>query len=178
MRSDKALLPFGKYSSLAQFQYERLQPLFNDIYLSAKSAEKFNFDAKVISDSKDIDTFAPTAGFVSIFQRLKSDRIFVLSVDTPFVSESEIAQLLNADTTNLDAVIARTSTGIHPMCGIYHRSLLNDFELMAKENKHRLGMLIKSSNTHFVDFEDEAIFANLNHPHEYEKALEKQKNTR
>ncbi|RLA70748.1 MAG: molybdenum cofactor guanylyltransferase MobA [Epsilonproteobacteria bacterium] len=174
MGRDKSLLPFGRYPTLAQFQYDRLQSLFSDVYLSAKSADKFDFDAKVIKDpEEDVNIFAPTAGFVSAFQSLDSDKIFVLSVDTPFVGETEISELLAADTPELDAVIARTHSGSHPMCGIYHRSLLRQFESMLKEDKHRLGMLLKSSHTHFVDFKNEGKFANLNHPHEYEAALRK-----
>jgi len=171
MGSDKSLLPFGGYSTLAQFQYERLHGLFSSLYISAKSSEKFDFNAKVIEDPPSLNIFAPTAGFVSTFQTLDSERIFVLSVDTPFVGKAEILKLLAADSPAFDAVIARTPTGSHPMCGIYHRSLLEQFETMLKEDKHRLGMLLRSVNTRFVDFEDEMTFSNLNHPHEYEAAL-------
>ena len=31
--------------------------------------------------------------------------------------------------------------------------------------------LLKSSNTTYVEFDDEKPFLNLNHPHEYEEAL-------
>ncbi len=173
MGSDKSLLPFGGYPTLAQFQFERLQHLFSRVYISAKSAEKFDFTAEVIEDPQNAKVFAPTAGFTGAFQTLDTDRIFVLSVDTPFVGEAEISALLAVDSPQLDAVIARTSTGGHPMCGVYHRSLLSEFESMLKTDNHRLGMLLKNSRTRFVDFEDETKFANLNHPHEYEAALKK-----
>jgi molybdopterin-guanine dinucleotide biosynthesis protein A len=106
-----------------------------------------------------------------MFSELKDERIFVLSVDTPFVGEEEIRTLLENDSEELDAVIARTASGSHPMCGIYHRSLLSSFERMLQEENHRLGQLLKKSKTLFVDFEDETPFANLNHPHEYEEAI-------
>jgi molybdopterin-guanine dinucleotide biosynthesis protein A len=57
------------------------------------------------------------------------------------------------------------------MCGIYHRSLKNKFMDMFKKNNHKLGFLLKSSKTIFVEFEDEKKFLNLNHPHEYQEAL-------
>ena len=170
MGQDKSLLPFGGYDTLTQFQYKRLKLLFTDVYISAKSADKFTFDAPVIEDPEGCDVFAPTAGFVSLFQTLESERVFVLSVDTPFVTETEIAALLDEDRNDLDAVIARTDSGSHPMCGIYHRSLQTAFETMLREENHRLGMLLKKSRTRFVAFEDEEPFTNLNHPHEYEKA--------
>lgn len=57
------------------------------------------------------------------------------------------------------------------MCGIYHRSLAVNFQKMFEEDVHKLGMLLKKSETKWVMFENEATFANLNHPHEYEAAL-------
>ena len=123
MGEDKSLLPFGGFSTLAQFQYERLKPLFQNVYISTKTADKFDFKADFILDPLEVD-YAPTAGFVSAFRTLESERIMVLSVDTPFVDERIFQTLLNFDNPQLDAVIAKTAEGSHPMCGIYHRSLL------------------------------------------------------
>jgi molybdopterin-guanine dinucleotide biosynthesis protein A len=176
MGTDKALLPFGGFKTLAQFQYERMKKIFTKVSISAKSTEKFNFKCNVIKDSQAVETFAPTAGFVALFDALKDERVFILSVDTPFVSKDEIKRLINEDSPYFDATIAVTTRGAHPMCGIYHRSLHSQFTCMLQEGNHRLGKLLKDSKTHYVDFEDEEAFANLNHPHEYEKALHSQVN--
>ena len=170
MGRDKALLPFGGCNSLAEYQYRRLSELFSHVYISAKES-KFDFAADIIEDLPSQNVFAPTAGFEAMFKKLKGERLFVLSVDTPFVSEREIRRLLESDREELDAVIAKTASGTHPMCGIYHRSLLPSFERMLQEENHRLGQLLKKSKTIFVDFGDETPFANLNHPHEYEEAF-------
>jgi len=172
MGQDKSLLPFGSFTSLAEYQYKRLSKLFDNVYISAKE-NKFSFDAKVIEDRPTANLYAPTAGFEAMFKKLDDERVFVLSVDTPFVGEEEIRALLKNDSENIDAVIAETATGRHPMCGIYRRSLLPAFETMLKEGNHRLGQLLKRSNTKFVMFENEEAFANLNHPAEYEEALTK-----
>ena len=176
MGQDKSLLPFGNYPSLAQYQYERLSKLFSDVYISAKNRDKFNFNPQLIQDPLESD-FAPTAGFVAAFEHLKSERIFVLSVDTPFVDESIIQMLLDADTTHYDAVISKTSSGTHPMIGIYHRSLLSQLQRMLNEGDHRLGKLLSSVETHYVQFPHEEPFSNLNHPNEYEEAVSRYNNT-
>lgn len=170
MGEDKSLLPFGGLPTLAQYQYERLRKLFARVAVSTKTADKFDFNADFILDPAAVD-FAPTAGFVSSFKTLADERIMVLSVDTPFIDETVFQSLLEKDEEGLDAVIARTPTGSHPLCGIYHRSLLEEFERMLHEGDHRLGKLLSSSKTRFVMFEDEELFANLNHPHEYQSAL-------
>lgn len=172
MGEDKSLLPFGGYPSLSEFQYNRLISWFTQVAISTKTADKFDFKADFILDPAEVD-YAPTAGFVSAFRTLESERIMVLSVDTPFVDERIFQTLLNFDNPQLDAVIAKTAEGSHPMCGIYHRSLLGEFERMLHDGDHRLGKLLASSKTCFVSFDDEAPFMNLNHPHEYQEAIQR-----
>ncbi len=172
MGQDKALLPFGGFSTLAQFQYERLLRLFSEVWISAKSADKFGFNADFLLDPPESE-FAPTTGFVSAFRRLGTERIMVLSVDTPFVGAAVFRALMDADSPDADAIIARTASGSHPLCGIYHRSLLGELERMLREGDHRLGKLLAASRTRYIDFEDEEALANLNHPHEYAEALER-----
>lgn len=170
MGDDKSLLPFGGGPTLTQYQYDRLGKLFSHVSVSTKSAEKFDFKASFLLDPPDAD-FAPTAGFVSAFRALGDERIMILSVDTPFVDTAVFQSLIDADEEGLDAVIARTATGSHPLCGIYHRSLFEEFERMLREGDHRLGKLLASRQTRYVEFSNEEAFANLNHPHEYKEAL-------
>jgi len=171
MGEDKALLPFGGFNTLTQFQLSRLSKLFKTVYISCKDSNKFDFNANFIEDVKTDSVYAPTAGFVSIFKELKEDCFFALSVDSPFVGEIEIKELILKYKVESDATIAKTEFGMQPMCGIYHRSLESKFLKMLESNNHKLGYLLKSSNTTFVIFDDEKPFLNLNHPQEYEKAL-------
>lgn len=171
MGEDKSLLPFGSFDTLTQFQLSRLNKLFKNIYISCKDKNKFDFEASFIEDIKTDFTYAPTAGFISIFESLECENFFALSVDSPFVSENEIQQLIKSDKPGNDATIARTEGSVQPMCGIYHISLKHKFKMMLKEDNHKLSFLLHSSNTVFVDFENKEPFLNLNHPHEYQEAL-------
>jgi len=171
MGEDKSLLPFSSFDTLTEYQLSRLNKIFKTVYISTKEISKFNFDAAFIEDIKKDNIFAPTAGFVAIFEQIKDDKFFALSVDSPFVSEAEINKILEADSDELDAVIAKTDFGIHPMCGVYHRSLQTAFNDMLKNDNHKLGFLLKNSKTKYIHFKDEKPFLNLNHPHEYQEAL-------
>lgn len=166
----KSLLPFGGYATLTQFQYERLKKFFSRVYISTKNRDKFEFDAPFLLDPSDAE-YAPTAGFVALFRELEDERFAILSVDTPFIDEQVFAALLEADDGALDAVIAKTETGSHPLCGIYHRSLAPEFERMLRERDHRLGKMLSVRRTRYVSFSADRLFANLNHPHEYREAL-------
>jgi len=172
MGEDKALLPFANSSTLTEYQLQKLQKLFKNVYISCKSKNKFDFDASFIEDVKtNEDIFAPTTGFVAIFKELKEERFFAISVDSPFISKEIIEKIIEKDSLHVDATIAKTAFGMQPMCGIYHRSLEKKFLYMLKENNHKLGYLLKTSNTNFIEFEDEKAFLNLNNPQEYQEAL-------
>jgi len=55
MGRDKALLPFGGYQSLAQYQYNKLKTIFKDVYISTKK-NKFDFEANLIYDTYQINS--------------------------------------------------------------------------------------------------------------------------
>lgn len=175
MKEDKALLPFATFSTLTEYQHSRLSKLFKNVYISTKCKDKFNFSANFIIDEREQEPiYAPTLAFISAFKALHVEKIFVISVDSPFITQKEIEKLLNADinaSEKIDATIAKTSEGIQPMCGVYHISLLESFLDMQKNATHKLGSLLKKSKTNYVFFEDEKTFLNLNHPNEYKEAL-------
>jgi molybdopterin-guanine dinucleotide biosynthesis protein A len=170
MKEDKTLLPFASYPTLTEYQYRRLSKLFQTVYISCKDPKKFSFEANYIVDD-DPELYAPTAGFIATFKTIKDDRFFALSVDAPFIDKKTILQIINEDTNVVDATIAKTNEGIQPLCGIYHRSLNDQFCTMQKENTHKLGYLLKNATTHYSFFHDTKPFLNMNHPEDYKKAL-------
>ncbi len=167
MGQDKALLPFANCNTLSEFQYKRLSVLFDKVYISSKE-EKFDFDVTIITDQ--YEESSPLVGIISVFETLKENEVFILSVDAPFVSVEIIGTLLNQG-KECDAVIAESSSGVQPLCGLYRRSLLPLAKRHLEEGNHRLNALLKKANTQFITFKEDEAFTNLNHPHEYENAL-------
>ncbi|WP_457593140.1 molybdenum cofactor guanylyltransferase MobA [Hydrogenimonas sp.] len=171
MGQDKALLPFCGFSTLAEFQYRRLKPHFKKVYLSAKK-EKFPFEAPLILDSPESEVYAPTAGLLQVFEALEEPMVFVLSVDTPFVGVEEIHRLVEAASKErVDAVVARSPGGRHPMCGVYSRSILPYIQKSADEQKYRLTDILDAAKTLYVEFPFDDPFFNINRPEEYLSAL-------
>ena len=169
MGRDKALLPFGGYDTLAEYQYRRLSKIFKEVYISAKE-DKFPFDAPMIYDRAEDGIFAPTVGLLTVMEALKGD-FFALSVDAPFVDEGVILRLYEAyRTDDADAVAAKTPSGIQPMCAIYTRRLKPLLHDAVKQENHRLGYLLKEGKSRIVEFSEEAPFFNMNRPAEYETA--------
>ena len=168
MGKDKALLPFGSYPTLTEFQQTKLNSMFDKVYISAKE-DKFDFDCMVIEDNYTENS--PLVGIISIFETLVAEEAFILSVDAPFVNNETIQRLLEHNQTLLDAVVAQSPNGVQPLCGIYKRSILPLAYAQLEKGNHRLGDLLRLANTLFVGFDEDTPFTNLNHPEEYKKAL-------
>lgn len=176
MGEDKSLLPFGEYSTLSEYQYHRLKQLFDKVYISTKE-QKFGFSSELIFDI--YPQSSPLVGLISIFDTIGEDECFVLSVDAPFVDKGVIDALYDASCdSTLDAIVAESPAGRQPLCGIYRESIIPIAKTFIAENNHKLNALLKASKSHFVLFEDEKPFGNLNHPHEYEEALKNIKGVR
>ncbi len=176
MGEDKALLPFDGFDTLTQFQLNKLSKIFNKVYISCKTKDKFVSlkeykNINFIEDVKSSNIYAPTTGFIAVFEKLKCESFFALSVDTPFVDQNIISKLIDADHSSLDATIAKTDNGLESMCGVYHKSLLPAFKKMLSDNNHKLQFLLKNSKLNRVYFKDQKPFLNLNNPQEYKQAL-------
>jgi len=147
MGKDKASLPFGSYDTLAEYQYQKLKKIFSNVYIGSKT-DKFDFNAPLILDRYSVSS--PMAGLVSAFETLEEAK---------------------AADDCADAVIARCCQKIQPLCGLYRRSCLPCAKLALEGDKHKMEALLGELNTHYVDFEEENTFLNLNQPEEYEAAL-------
>lgn len=168
MGEDKALLPFGDYGSLSEFQYQKLKKSFTSVYISCKE-NKFDFDAPLILDTHD--DASPLVALVSIFTLLDADDIFVLSVDAPLIDESVFETLVHAHHSQYSATIAQSPRGIQPLCAIYNRSILPLAQEALSQNRHKLSTILNATSTQKIVFSDEAIFTNVNTPSQYKALL-------
>jgi len=167
MQTDKALLPFGGFASLAEFQYARLGQLFSKVYLSSKD-NKFDFKANIIKDVNN--SSSPLVALVSIFETLSCEEVFVLSVDAPFVSHEVIERLYEAREPKDDLIVIESKNGLEPLCAIYRRTILPKAQMALNNNQHRLQSLFGQLSVKKVFIEEEKFFMNLNYREEYEVA--------
>lgn len=167
MGRDKALLPFGGYSTLSEYQYHRVSKLFDKVYISAKS-NKFDFEVEVIEDC--YEESSPLVGIVSIFESLDIEEVFVLSVDAPFVDGETIDRLYREARLSRDVIVASSPHGIEPLCAIYRRQVLSKARECIEHNNHKLQALLRSVDTQIVEFDREDVFMNLNYLEDYDRA--------
>lgn len=168
MGEDKSLLPFGDYPTLTEFQQAKLSTLFDKVYISAKE-NKFDFDCRVIKDTYTANS--PLVGLISVFETLKVEEVFILSVDAPFVGKETIQKILAHNESKADVIVAKSPRGVQPLCGLYKKSILPFAYAQLEKDNHRLSDLLRLAHTLFVQFNEDVPFTNLNHPGEYQQAL-------
>ncbi len=177
MGEDKSLLPFGDSKTLTQFQVNRFKPYFNEVFISCKSREKFDFEANFIEDFQHYKDSAPFIGLISVLSQIKQEEVFILSVDTPFFEKSDFLLLFETmQKKRADAVVAKTQKGMQPLCAIYKKSCIPILEKLITDKKFKFKNLFDKINIAVVDFENESSFSNLNYKEEYKKALKRVKN--
>ena len=170
MGEDKALLPFANYPTLTEFQHHKLSTLFDKVYVSAKE-NKFGFECMVIQDNDRENS--PLVGLISVFEMLKVEEVFILSVDAPFVNKETIEKILAHNESGFDVVVAQSPSGVQPLCGLYKRSILPLAYMQLEKGNHKLGDLLHLAHTLFVAFDEDSLFTNLNRPEEYQQALKR-----
>ena len=171
MGSDKALLPFGDFPTLTQYQLARWRGCFSFLHVNCKYKEKFDFEASFIEDIPTYPKSSPLIALMSILKYFNAP-VAVLSVDTPFVTAEIFETLYQNFSPNTQAIIATSPFGTHPLCGFYTPSLIPTIEKMLENDNHKIGYLLQNAQTVYVNFTDDAPFFNLNYPHEYTQAKE------
>jgi molybdopterin-guanine dinucleotide biosynthesis protein A len=168
MGSDKALLPFGSFATLTQFQLDRHKNNFSSLHVSCKTKDKFDFNANFIEDTKEFDEYSPLIALYSILKEFDTP-VCILSVDTPFVTLGVYEKLFTCK-EDFDVIIANSPFGSHQLCAIYSPTILPILKKQIEKNNHKIRDMLSLVKTRLIDFEDDTIFTNLNKPEDYNKA--------
>lgn len=170
MGEDKSLLPFFSSNTLIQFQYERLKPYFKEIYISSKN-NKFDFiDDKALILDENKDVFSPILALDSILKKFENKKVFIITVDSPFVSIDTIKELIN-ESNETDICVAKTEK-IHNLCGVFSSTIKKTISEMISDDIHKIFYLIRNNNHKIVEFDNDLEFMNINNKNEYEQSIE------
>lgn len=169
MGEDKSLLPFSSSKTLIEYQYNRLKPYFKNIYISSK-VDKFDFLEKeclILDENKDV--FSPILALDTIFKKFQNQKIFIITVDTPFVSIDTIAKLIE-ESKDFDICIAQTEK-THNLCGVFSSNISLTIKTMIENDIHKIWFLIKNNIYKIIELPNNNEFLNINHRDDYEIAL-------
>ena len=169
MGEDKSLLPFLNNDSIIKYQYQRLKPYFKDIYISSKT-NKFDFiDEKSLILDENKDIYSPILALNTIFKKLNNQKVFIITVDTPFVTTESIKKIID-ESTDIDICIAQTEK-THNLCGVFSSNINSTIKTMIETDIHKIFYLIKNNKHKIITFTNNNEFMNINNKNEYNDAL-------
>jgi molybdopterin-guanine dinucleotide biosynthesis protein A len=169
MGEDKSLLPFSSSNTLIQYQYERLKPYFKEIYISSKN-NKFDFiDEKSLILDENKDIYSPILALDTIFKKFENKKVFIITVDSPFVSIEAIKKLID-ESIETDICVAKTEK-IHNLCGVFSSNIRKTINEMISEDIHKIFYLIRNNNHKIIEFSNDNEFININNKNEYELSI-------
>ena len=118
----------------------------------------------------------PLAGLHAAFRAVDSEALLVLPCDLPFFTKQAAEYLLDHMPEDVDALVCIDSTGrIHPLCGIYRRSVLPALEARLKAGELRVMSFLYSLNwkgLQDAEMLPDKLFLNINTPEIYRQITE------
>jgi molybdopterin molybdotransferase len=170
---DKALIRF-KEKRLIDHVYERLQPQVAGVIINAnQNHEQFkSFGVRVISDA--IGDFAgPLAGLHAGLSVSRRPFLMSAPVDSPFFPDDMVERMFDAlESTSTQIAVACTGEQPHPVFALARRTVLDHLTEFLKGGGRKIDAWYDTLKVVQVDFNDAALFANINTPEELE-AFEK-----
>jgi molybdopterin-guanine dinucleotide biosynthesis protein A len=170
MGRNKALLPLGG-RPLIEIASTMMQEVFEHVCIIADDEVPYRFlNLPVLPDL--MKKSGPLGGIHAGLAGCSPGAVFALACDTPFIPADLIRFLMNHH-TGTPATVARQSTGIHPLCGIYERRALPIIEQFLAGGSFKLLDILDALDTSYVDITDDLpfyradLFQNINDPHTF-----------
>ena len=172
MGIDKGLLAFRNGNFSEQLITLATSLTSNVIVSVGKHNQEVYKNKGAITVLDEVDAKGPMGGIASVISNIETNWFFVISVDTPLVTEEMIAELWN-NKTGFDSVVYSTDNRIHPLVGLYNRSTKPLWENAFEFNKLKVTALVNQFKLKVIEANSEIKenLKNINTPKEYEELI-------
>jgi len=154
--------------------------IFDDLIISTNTPEYFFYlGEKMVGDLYPFK--GPLTGIFSSMINARYEKIFVVASDMPFIKKELIEYIIKINKkTNSQIVICYSEGKLHPLFGIYHKSLVTKIQKTLLSGKFKmLYFIIKEIEDTFIIDEDEIKildpkglnFVNINTIEDYKKFI-------
>ncbi len=173
---------FGSNKALAHvngkpmisYAIDTLETLFSEHLLVTNAPEEYSFTSW--STTPDIYPGAgPLAGIHAALARVKSEKIFVVGCDMPFL-KPELICFICDQYDESDVIIPESENGIEPLHGLYHKNCLGQISADLQAKQHRLHHFLEKMNTTIISWREisaidpgQTSFCNINHQYDLQE---------
>lgn len=115
--------------------------------------------------------FSSMLALYSVLKAFENKFVFIIGVDTPFVSEKSIQRLILSANKAL-MIVPSVANRAHFLCAFYHSQIAPLCLKCLQNGVHKISTLSQNlppNALKFVEFSDENEFFNLNTPQDYER---------
>lgn len=177
-------------STIIEKNLSLMEKIFGDVFISTNMPEKyFYLDVPLIGDV--LPSRGPMSGIYASLINAKSDCIFVIACDMPFVETDVVSFICKKhievfkgglhkgdlkSTLCVDATIPVYNGEPQPLLGVYCKTVLPYLEDCVLNKKTSMRRLLSEINTHFIEESDIMTmdpdgrsFVNINTMEDYEK---------
>ncbi|MCQ6280322.1 molybdenum cofactor guanylyltransferase [Bacillus sp. EB600] len=178
MGTNKALLKINDMTNIERI-LTNISPVFPNPILVTNDTKAYHFlGLKTVSDY--FPGKGPLAGIHAGLIASSAEVNVVIACDMPFVS-AELAVVLVKNSRDYDAVVPVIGGRQHPLFAVFKKKLAVRIEDHINRNRLSMKDLLNQLNVLYLTEEDlqvgasssfEKLFYNMNHPYEYEEALQ------
>ena len=140
--------------------------------LSQISSENSTLNANLAKPKREkMADFSSMLALYSVLKAFEDKFVFIIGVDTPFVSEKSIQRLILSANEVL-MIVPSVANRAHFLCAFYHSQIAPLCLKCLQNGVHKIGALSQNlppNALKFVEFSDENEFFNLNTPQDYER---------
>ncbi len=138
---------------------------FDETLISVQSRREYEeLSYPLVED--DIQDIGPLGGLYSCLKHCRNEYLFVCATDMPLLKKELIEYMLEFTHPEYDCFVIQSADKIHPLCGIYKKSVISTIGKMIEAKDYRLMNLLEQVNTKYIPLTyscfDESIVANIN----------------
>lgn len=151
--------------------YERIQQTFSifpSTYLSVESEAPY----KALGMPMVVDVYpqvGPMGGIYSGLVTCNEEALFITACDMPFIDRQTVEKVLRVYEATGITTIVKTGRRIHPLFGIYPKSILPYLKMRIERGQYRMMDLLAEIEKNVVELDDDKVVSNINTRDEYEK---------
>lgn len=167
MGTYKSELRVGQYSFMDHLLYQN--SMFKETVLSVNQTALYKkyHHPMILDCTKQI---GPMGGIYSVLKKLKTDRFFLCTCDSPYINPEVYDILLEEETKEYDGIVACINGKINPLLAVYRKEIIQDVEALIKDKNYKMMCLLNKLQIKYVEvghlMPEEVI--NFNTPQSYE----------
>lgn len=159
----------GVNSALNQISHQNSSANLMSNQISSKNS---TLNANLAKPKREkMADFSSMLALYSVLKAFDDKFVFIIGVDTPFVSKKSIQRLiLSADEALM--IVPSVANRAHFLCAFYHSQIAPLCLKCLQNGVHKISALSQNlppNALKFVEFSDETEFFNLNTPQDYER---------